>query len=159
MTWYTLLSCHPCSVWSTLLAWLAQIWICIGFVETNPKETACMGYDIDLCPLLESSWSHWGSYNSWLILYMLLIEDHWTCSEPCNNCTVVLCKFSPDCVCLREVHRLISVNVVELWKVPPDAVESMIRQLVNQFVHDRARPEVQWSNSPFIQLVFLFLLQ
>jgi hypothetical protein len=57
------------------------------------------------------------------------------------------------------VHRLISVNVVELWKVPPDAVESMIRQLVNQFVHDRARPEVPSSNSPFIQLVFLFLLQ
>lgn len=26
--------------------------------------------------------------------------------------------------------------------VPPDAVESLLRQLVNQFVHDRARPEV-----------------
>ncbi|CAM6088972.1 unnamed protein product [Calypogeia fissa] len=26
--------------------------------------------------------------------------------------------------------------------VPPDAVESMVRQLVNHFVHDRARPEV-----------------
>jgi protein SDA1 len=27
-------------------------------------------------------------------------------------------------------------------QVPPDAVEPLMRQLVNQFVHDRARPEV-----------------
>jgi len=26
--------------------------------------------------------------------------------------------------------------------VPPDVLEPLLRQLVNQFVHDRARPEV-----------------
>ncbi|KAH9569046.1 hypothetical protein CY35_03G112000 [Sphagnum magellanicum] len=44
------------------------------------------------------------------------------------------------------IHRLTLLNfypyLQRYIQVPPDAVESMIRQLVNQFVHDRARPEV-----------------
>lgn len=30
-----------------------------------------------------------------------------------------------------------------IWiQVPPDAVEPLFKQIVNQFVHDRSRPEV-----------------
>jgi protein SDA1 len=43
----------------------------------------------------------------------------------------------------RDVTQLLAAAVQACHDlVPPDAVESMIRQLVNQFVHDRARPEV-----------------
>lgn len=43
----------------------------------------------------------------------------------------------------RDVTQLLAAAVQSCHDdVPPDAVESMIRQLVNQFVHDRARPEV-----------------
>lgn len=35
---------------------------------------------------------------------------------------------------------------VSVLQVPPDAVESMVRQLVNHFVHDRARPEVAFGH-------------
>jgi protein SDA1 len=43
----------------------------------------------------------------------------------------------------RDATQLLAAAVQACHDdVPPDAVESMIRQLVNQFVHDRARPEV-----------------
>ena len=43
----------------------------------------------------------------------------------------------------REVTRLLaSVATACHELVPPDALEPLLRQLVNQFVHDRARPEV-----------------
>jgi len=33
-----------------------------------------------------------------------------------------------------------------IWiQVPPDAVEPLFKQIVNQFVHDRSRPEVLFS--------------
>jgi hypothetical protein len=35
-------------------------------------------------------------------------------------------------------------NDIDLFQfqVPPDAVEPLFKQIVNQFVHDRSRPEV-----------------
>ncbi|KAJ7543469.1 hypothetical protein O6H91_09G039500 [Diphasiastrum complanatum] len=43
----------------------------------------------------------------------------------------------------RDVTQLLATAVQACHDmVPPDAVEPMLRQLVNQFVHDRARPEV-----------------
>ena len=38
--------------------------------------------------------------------------------------------------------QCLSGALCSTMQVPPDAIETMIRQLVNQFVHDRARPEV-----------------
>jgi hypothetical protein len=41
------------------------------------------------------------------------------------------------------MRQLVTPFVLSLLpQVPPDAVEPLMRQLVNQFVHDRARPEV-----------------
>jgi hypothetical protein len=37
---------------------------------------------------------------------------------------------------------LSSLLTVLLYQVPPDAVEPLFKQIVNQFVHDRSRPEV-----------------
>eukprot|EP00246_Nothoceros_aenigmaticus_P009153 TRINITY_DN24490_c0_g1_i1.p1 TRINITY_DN24490_c0_g1~~TRINITY_DN24490_c0_g1_i1.p1 ORF type:complete len:742 (-),score=193.00 TRINITY_DN24490_c0_g1_i1:170-2395(-) len=43
----------------------------------------------------------------------------------------------------RDVTHLLAAAVQACHDlVPPDAVEMLVRQLVNQFVHDRARPEV-----------------
>ncbi|ACO63536.1 predicted protein [Micromonas commoda] len=43
----------------------------------------------------------------------------------------------------REVTRLLASAATACHElVPPDALEPLLRQLVNQFVHDRARPEV-----------------
>lgn len=43
----------------------------------------------------------------------------------------------------REITHVLAAAVQACHDmVPPDAVESLLRQLVNQFVHDRARPEV-----------------
>ena len=43
----------------------------------------------------------------------------------------------------REVTRLLAAAATACHElVPPDALEPLLRQLVNQFVHDRARPEV-----------------
>lgn len=41
-----------------------------------------------------------------------------------------------------------SSDDILFWQVPPDAVEPLFKQVVNQFVHDRSRPEV--SNMTFI---------
>lgn len=37
-------------------------------------------------------------------------------------------------------------------QVPPDAIEPLFKQIVNQFVHDRSRPEVF-----FLALCFDFI--
>ena len=43
----------------------------------------------------------------------------------------------------REVTRLLASTATACHElVPPEALEPLLRQLVNQFVHDRARPEV-----------------
>ncbi|CAI5503596.1 unnamed protein product [Closterium sp. Naga37s-1] len=43
----------------------------------------------------------------------------------------------------RDVTHLLAIAVQACHdQVPPDAVESMVKQIVNLFVHDRARPEV-----------------
>ena len=43
----------------------------------------------------------------------------------------------------REVTRLLAATATACHElVPPDVIEPLLRQLVNQFVHDRARPEV-----------------
>ncbi|MCO5550973.1 hypothetical protein L7F22_004468 [Adiantum nelumboides] len=43
----------------------------------------------------------------------------------------------------REITHVLAAAVQACHDmVPPDAIESLLRQLVNQFVHDRARPEV-----------------
>ena len=43
----------------------------------------------------------------------------------------------------REVTRLLASAATACHElVPPNALEPLLRQLVNQFVHDRARPEV-----------------
>ncbi|CAI7808189.1 unnamed protein product [Closterium sp. NIES-54] len=43
----------------------------------------------------------------------------------------------------RDVTHLLAIAVQACHDlVPPDAVESMVKQIVNLFVHDRARPEV-----------------
>ena len=43
----------------------------------------------------------------------------------------------------REVTRLLAAAATACHElVPPDALDPLLRQLVNQFVHDRARPEV-----------------
>jgi len=43
----------------------------------------------------------------------------------------------------REVTRLLAAAATACHElVPPDVLEPLVRQLVNQFVHDRARPEV-----------------
>ncbi|CAI5963760.1 unnamed protein product [Closterium sp. NIES-64] len=43
----------------------------------------------------------------------------------------------------RDVTHLLAIAVQACHDlVPPDAVESMVKQVVNLFVHDRARPEV-----------------
>ena len=34
------------------------------------------------------------------------------------------------------------IQAVIRMQVPPDAVEPLFKQIVNQFVHDRSRPEV-----------------
>ncbi|KAG0482765.1 hypothetical protein HPP92_010849 [Vanilla planifolia] len=42
----------------------------------------------------------------------------------------------------RDVTNLLAAGVQACHdKVPPDAVEPLLRQIVNQFVHDRSRPE------------------
>lgn len=43
----------------------------------------------------------------------------------------------------REVTKLLAASATACHElVPPDALEPLLKQLVNQFVHDRARPEV-----------------
>jgi len=43
----------------------------------------------------------------------------------------------------RDATKLLAIAVQACHEmVPPDAVEPLLRQLVNQFVHDKARPEV-----------------
>lgn len=43
------------------------------------------------------------------------------------------------------------------WKqVPPDAVEPLFKQIVNQFVHDRSRPEVFFPSA--LHFTFLYII-
>jgi hypothetical protein len=42
----------------------------------------------------------------------------------------------------KDVTKLLSIATQACHElVPPDAVDPLLRQLVNQFVHDKARPE------------------
>lgn len=51
---------------------------------------------------------------------------------------VIFC--SPMIFCLSSLIQGV------IWiQVPPDAVEPLFKQIVNQFVHDRSRPEVFFS--------------
>ncbi|KAK3259277.1 hypothetical protein CYMTET_31718, partial [Cymbomonas tetramitiformis] len=43
----------------------------------------------------------------------------------------------------RDSTKLLAIAVQAVHEmVPPDAIEPLLRQVVNQFVHDKARPEV-----------------
>ncbi|KAI0495776.1 hypothetical protein KFK09_022079 [Dendrobium nobile] len=41
----------------------------------------------------------------------------------------------------RDVTNLLAAGIQACHEVPPDAVEPLFKQIVNQFVHDRSRPE------------------
>ena len=66
----------------------------------------------------------------------------------CNALIVVLspanllCRPSSSSANFCMILGLSSLLTVLLYQVPPDAVEPLFKQIVNQFVHDRSRPEV-----------------